>query len=287
MTSQTGDRSDDFLDPLEAAIGQAEGLEATLAHLMNAMKARGLMLSDAPTLAMTSLREKLATTKQGAQKAAGKLQQLQKLVDTSALLTSSLELDRVLEQVMDAVIALTGAQRAYLMLRDKDNAELTIRAARNWDGANIDKAEVNFSRGIVNTALEQKQPILTSNALMDNRFQEMQSVVNLALRSIVCIPFMWHGQIIGVLYADNRIREGTFHVDVIPMLTAFANQAAIAIENARLFEQVKTDLDKAHREVQTLRIQIDRQQAESQIDEIVSSDIFKRLARPDNPSTDQ
>ncbi len=286
MTGQTANNSGDFQESLAAAMRQVEHLEPALTQLLHVMKVRGIMFSDAPALAVQSLRENLATTRQGAQKAAGKLQQLQKLVDVSALLTSSLELDRVLEQVMDAVISLTGAQRAYLMLRDKDDTELTIRAARNWDGANIDKAEATFSRGIVNTALEQKQPILASDALMDNRFQEMQSILDLKLRSIVCIPFMWRGQVIGVLYADNRVREGIFDTDVIPMLAAFANQAAIAIENARLFEQVKTDLDKAQREVQVLRIQIDQQQADSQIDEIVNSDFFKHLARRDNPSTD-
>ena len=286
MTGQTTNDTGDFQESLAEALRQAERLEPTLAQLLRVMKARGLMFSDVPTLTVQSLRENLEKTNQGAQKAAAKLQQLQKLVDISALLTSSLELDRVLEQVMDAVIGLTGAQRAYLMLRDNESAELTIRAARNWDGANIDKAEASFSRSVVNAALEQKQPIRTSNALMDNRFHERQSILDQTMRSIVCIPFMWHGQIIGVLYADNRAREGIFASDVIPMLTAFANQAAIAIENARLFEQVKSDLDKAQREVRVLRIQIDQQQADSQIDEIVNSDLFKQLARRDNPPTD-
>src|SRR5258706_5056873 len=204
MTDHTDDLSGAFLVPLEGAIERAERLEKTLAHLMNVMKTRGLVFSDSPTQDMQTLRDKLGTTRQGAQKAAGKLQQLQKLVDTSALLTSSLELDHVLEQVMDAVIVLTRAQRAYLMLRDTTNGELTIRAARNWDGANIDKAEASFSRGIVNMALEQKQPILTSNALMENRFQDMHSIAANTIRSIVCIPFMWHGDVIGVLYAVNR-----------------------------------------------------------------------------------
>jgi GAF domain-containing protein len=274
---------DEFQEPLDEAIKQAEHLEGVLAHLMSAMKMRGLLFSDTPRAVIQSLRDNLSKTRQGAQKASGKLQQLQKLVDTSSLLTSSLELDRVLEQVMDAVIGLTGAQRAYLMLRDKDSSELTVRAARNWDHANIDKGEASFSRGVVNSALEQKQPILTSNALIDERFQGMESILVHTLRSIVCIPFMWHGQAIGVLYADNRLQTGIFQTDIIPMLTAFANQAAIAIENARLFEQVKKDLDEAHREVQTLRIQIDGQQASSQVDEIVNTDFFRRLLGPEQP----
>jgi GAF domain-containing protein len=174
-----------------------------------------------------------------------------------------------------------------LMLRDATNGELTIRAARNWDRANIGKEYASFSRGIVEMAVEQKQPILTDNAVVDDRFQERASITLHTLRSIVCVPLMLRGEVVGVLYADNRIQEGVFNVDMIPMVTAFANQAAIAIENSRLFEQVKTDLLRAQREVQTLRIQIDKRQADSQIDEITSSDLFKRLARQDDPPTDQ
>jgi len=275
----TDNLSSDFLKPLVDASGKAERLVA-------AIEAPDFVFADATKQDIKALREKLTTTTEGALKATEKLQQLQKLVDTSALLTSSLELDRVLEQVMDAVILLTHAQRAYLMLRDTTTCELSIRAARNWDGANIDMVEASFSRSIVDMALEQKQPILTNNGLMDDRFDQQASIIFHHLRSIVCIPLMWRGEVIGVLYADNRIHEGVFNDDMIPMLTAFANQAAIAIENSKLFEQVKTDLIKAQREVQTLRIQIDQQQVDSQIDEITSSEVFKRLAQRDNPPTD-
>src|SRR5262249_15916960 len=136
-------------------------------------------------------------------------------------------------------------------------------------------------------AVTQKQPILTDNAQVDNRFQERASITMQSMRSIICIPLILRGEAIGVLYADNRVQQGVFNVDMIPMVTAFANQAAIAIENSRLFEQVKMDLLNAQREVQTLRIQIDKQHTDTQIEEITTSDIFKRLAREDDPPTSQ
>jgi GAF domain-containing protein len=280
MSVYKDDLTGDFLQPLDDAIGKAERLTA-------AMKTPGFVFTSAAAQDMETLKEKLATTRQGAKKAVGDLQQLQKLVETSALLTSSLELDRVLEQVMDAVIVLTHAQRAYLMLRDTASGDWSVRAARNWDGANISKDYASFSRGIVDMAVEQKQPILTDNAQVDDRFQQRESITLQSLRSIVCIPLVLRGEAVGVLYADNRIQEGVFNVEMIPMVTAFANQAAIAIENSRLFEQVKMDLMKAQHEVQTLRIQIDKHQADSQIEEITSSDVFRRLARQDDPPTDK
>jgi GAF domain-containing protein len=210
-------------------------------------------------------------------------QQLEKLVETSTLLTSSLDLDQVLNEVMDTIINLSGAQRAYLMLSEPDSDELTVRAARNFGGTDADKEDMTLSRGVINTAFKDGKPILTTNALLDDRFQNWESIVGYALRSILCIPMILRGKSIGVLYIDNRMKEGLFMPETIPMFTAFANQAAIAIENARLYGQVKADLDAAKQEVHTLRIQIDQQQAENQIDEIANSEFFRRLSKPNTP----
>jgi GAF domain-containing protein len=68
-----------------------------------------------------------------------------------------------------------------------------------------------------------------------------------------------------------------FQETLIPLLTAFSNQAAIAIENARLFEKVKADLDKAEREVQILRVQLDRDKLSKQVDDITDTAYFQQL----------
>jgi GAF domain-containing protein len=205
------------------------------------------------------------------------LLQMQALVDTSALITSSLDLDQVLDGVIDTVIKLTGAERAYLMLRDADSGQLSIRAARNWDQQSMSSGEVVFSEGVIQSALEQGTPIVTVNAQDDARFQDRASVMSHGLRSILCIPLVLREDRIGVLYADNRVSLGVFQEESLPLLTAFANQAAIAIENARLFERVKADLDKAEREVQVLRLQIDRDKLSRQVSEITESEYFQQL----------
>jgi GAF domain-containing protein len=206
------------------------------------------------------------------------LEQQKELVRTVALITSSLELDQVLAEVMDTIIHLTGAERAYLMLRERNSDELTIRAARNWDRETISDDEAGFSRSIVNNVLDQMQPIVATNAQGDARFQQMKSVVQHGLRSILCIPLSMRGEVVGVLYADNRIEQGIFSADNIPLLTAFGAQAAIAIENARLFERVKDDLREARRELQHLKIQIDQQKVSEQVSEITESEYFERLS---------
>jgi adenylate cyclase len=286
MLTQLGDTSGDLLETLEQATEHTKQLDGKLTQLTQMLKARGLLFSDELLTLVHILRETLRIAYRSARQAERKVDQMQKLVDTSAVLTSSLELDRVLEHVVDTVVKLTGAERVYLMLRDEASGELKIRAARNWDKADLDKEEMSFSRGIVHNAIEKGEPVLTTNAQMDERFQELESVVSKALRSIACVPFALRGKAIGALYADHRIKAGMFGADIIPALTAFANQAAIAIENARLFEQVRADLDDAQDQLQSLRIQLDRQQSSTQIDEIVDSEFFKRLARRDDLPSD-
>lgn len=277
MTDQTDQNTDTFLKIIAEAASKADSLDTALEQIIRGLKKYGVKLPVDHKSIMEGLRSNLKETEKNAQQVTGKLHQFQKLVHTSALITSSLELDRVLEEVMDTIIDLTGAERAYLMLWETDENQLKIRAARNWDGANLDKEEVSFSRGIMNTAYETGKPVLTTNAQMDNRFSAMESVFVNTLRSIVCVPLVLRGKSIGVLYIDNRMKDAVFNQDHLPMLITFASQAAIAIENARLFEKVKADLDEAHHQVQELVIQIDRQKVDNQLKEIVDSELFKKL----------
>jgi adenylate cyclase len=82
------------------------------------------------------------------------------------------------------------------------------------------------------------EPILTTNAQADPRFSAQASVVSYSLRSILCVPLKVKDKVTGVIYADNRIKAGLFTERDRDLLAAFADQAAMAIENARLFESV-------------------------------------------------
>lgn len=277
MTNQPEESQESLLQVIAEATSQTDSLDTALDQIVRGLKKYGVKLPVDHRTIIEGLRSNLKATEKNAHQVTGKLQQFQKLVHTSALITSSLELDRVLEEVMDTIIDLTGAERAYLMLWEKDENQLKIRAARNWDGANLNTDEVSFSRGVMNTAYETGQPVITTNAQMDSRFAGLESVMVNTLRSIVCVPLVLRGQSVGVLYIDNRMKDSVFSKDHLPMLTTFASQAAIAIENARLFEKVKADLDEAQHQVQELVIQIDRQKLDNQLNEIVESDLFKKL----------
>jgi PAS domain S-box-containing protein len=165
------------------------------------------------------------------------------LADVGQVINSSLELDEVLRIVMDNIVRLTKAERGFLMLRD-ENGEMVIRMGRNWEMTSIESTEKNVSRTVVQRVIETGEAILTTNAQEDQRFIGQESIVAFNLRSILCVPLKVKNELIGVIYADNRIRTGIFAESERDLLAAFANQAAVAIENARLFSSLKNTLEE-------------------------------------------
>jgi len=150
-------------------------------------------------------------------------------------LNSSLNLTETLNSVMNSLIQLTEAERGCLMLRN-DDGNLETRATGHSNRADENDMDMQLSHTVVQKTIETKQPILTTNAQLDSRFDKQASVVGYRLRSIVCVPLCVRDKVIGALYLDNRLKDGAFSESDIPTLIAFANQAAAAIENAHLFE---------------------------------------------------
>ena len=166
---------------------------------------------------------------------------LMALATTAQAVNSSLELDEVLQLVMDTIVRLTEAERGFLMLRDMEGNMVT-HVARNWEQESINPNEFAISRTIIQRVIDSGIPVLTTNAQEDPRFGGQESIVAYNLRSILCVPLKAKTEMIGVIYADNRIRSGIFKEAEKDLLTIFANQAAIAIENARLFASVRHTL---------------------------------------------
>src|SRR5687767_6417213 len=127
------------------------------------------------------------------------------LYGVSKVLGSSLQLDEVLNQVMDAIIDLTGAERGFLMLFDEKNA-LEVMAARNMARETLDEEEFEISRTVIQLVADTGEQVVTTNASTDPRFSGKVSVVTHQLRSIQCVPLRVRGEIMGVIYVDNRIR---------------------------------------------------------------------------------
>jgi PAS domain S-box-containing protein len=163
------------------------------------------------------------------------------LAEIGQVINSSLDLSEVLRIVMDTIIRLTRAERGFLMLKD-ERGVLAIRIARNWEQESINPSEFAISKTVIHRVIAEGQTVLTTNAQEDPRFGGQDSIVAYNLRSILCVPLKVKEELIGVIYTDNRIRSGIFTVNDRDLLAAFANQAAVAIENAQLFESVRRTL---------------------------------------------
>jgi signal transduction histidine kinase len=180
------------------------------------------------------------------------------LYEVSRAIGSSLHLDEVLQQVMDSVIQLTGAERGFLLLFDEQSSERAVQVGRNYEGKSLSPQDIQVSRTVIKEVLQTGEGVVTTNALADDRFRAQESVVAYALRSVLCVPLRSRGRVIGVVYVDNRIRTALFDHRDREMLEAFAGQAAVAIENARLYTQTDSALALRVQELETLQ-QIDRQ----------------------------
>jgi len=177
---------------------------------------------------------------------------LKTLVEVGHVINSSLGLDRVLEQVMDSLIALVQAERGFLVLRD-ENGEPRVRIARGIAHVDLDAEAFAYSRTIVQRVMSSGEPVLTTNAQEDPRFGMQASIVSLQLRSILCVPMKLKDEMIGVMFVDNRAHIGLFKESDLELLSAFADQAAMAIDNARLFDglqEANADLEAANAELE-------------------------------------
>jgi phosphoserine phosphatase RsbU/P len=164
---------------------------------------------------------------------------------------SSLDLDQVLNLVIDEVIAATRAERGFLMLSDEEG-KLVFQAARGLDQHTINQPEAQVSQSVIQRVAQDGKALLTSNAQDENWLSDRQSVIFLGLRSVLCVPLQIKGANRGVIYVDNRVQSGIFSNDDLELLTAIAASAAIAIENARLF-QVAVEKGRLERELQLAR----------------------------------
>jgi len=188
------------------------------------------------------------------------LEQQQLLLSLVQTLNSTLVLSQVLEQVLDAVMRITGAERGFLLLADSSPdaarfpavAGLRLRAARGRADPASDGRGISTS--VVRRALESGETVATGNALADPQLGAATSVIALDLRTIVCIPLRspraeadrsgGFPRALGALYVDNQESSAPFSADSLRTAEALARHAALAIENAQLFEREQRTIEE-------------------------------------------
>ena len=150
-------------------------------------------------------------------------------------LSSSLEVDVVLRKVMDRVISLMKASRGFIVLVD---ATGTMSVQTSGGDADPEKAkEFLGSRTVIEQVVTSGQAVVSTDASLDERFKGQQSVILQNLRSIIAVPLVTKGNVIGAVYVDNPFRAAIFEERDKEFLQAIADLAAIAIDNARQYER--------------------------------------------------
>ena len=182
------------------------------------------------------------------------VEQQQLLLSLVQTLNSSLVLSQVLEQVLDAVLRITRADRGFLLLAEESAddelyepvAGLRLRVARRRGEPLSLTESQGISRSVVRRALETGQVVATGNAVADPTLGMAQSVILMDLRTIVCLPLCspraeqggaLGSAVLGALYVDNQETSAPFSAESLKTAEALARHAALAIENARLFER--------------------------------------------------
>ena len=179
---------------------------------------------------------------------------LRRLLALSRRLNSEPNVERILDEVIDTAIELTAAERGFLLLRQ--HGELAPVVSRNFAAADLETGSnaeaLSVSRSIAERAAQTGEPVMTVDAGVDERFGAAASVAALRLRSVLAVPLRQRGAVTGCIYVDHRFRGGAFDDAAASVLGELAEIAAIAIENARLND----DLRRSTREVDELNARL-------------------------------
>ena len=177
---------------------------------------------------------------------------LETLYEIARTLNSTLDFDEVLCEVMDRVIQVVKAERGFLMLINPVDGDLQFTIARDKEAHTIpaNSFDYNMSRGIVMRVLKTETPVIADDAQTDDMLRGHESIMAYKIRSVMCAPLIVRDNCIGAVYVDSRINTNLFGPKHRDLLLTFCNQAAIAIDNARLFADLNEAIEQVRQDKQ-------------------------------------
>jgi len=183
----------------------------------------------------------------------GNLAKLKSVLEVARSLQTGFSLEDVLRAVVDAALTITGAERGFLLLRDGD--ELEVKVARNRSGGTLDEDDLRIPRRVIRRALDSRRELLSMN-FDPHAVEAEQSVADLELRSVVCVPLVRvstaapeatslvsaGSETVGLLYMDSRLSATDLAGGNRELLQTLAIEASTVLENARLLEEERAKL---------------------------------------------
>ncbi|MEE8106235.1 MAG: sigma 54-interacting transcriptional regulator [Planctomycetota bacterium] len=187
-------------------------------------------------------------------------ERLRHLVSWIRRLTNERDHSKLLSLMLESVVELTGAERGFLLLREKSGTR--IAAEHNFDGEALRKPTYRVARAVAERVAGSGRAIVSMNGAEDPQLKALGDTGVFHLRSVVGVPIRAGRRILGALYLDNRFERGVFRPDDLPFLMSFADQAAVALENARLHEEATSARAEIEDLNGILRGRVEQQEAE-------------------------
>lgn len=196
------------------------------------------------TTEIQQLRTSVDTLEERARDDAGELNR--RLAESDALrqvaaaISSVMEVQLLLEMIMEKSKEVMDAEARSLMLLDEETQELVFNVATGEKGAALREIRLPLGRGIAGWVAQNKEPLLVPDAYEDPRFnRDADKMSGFHTRSILCVPLMMQDRLLGVVQVLNPSGKDSFEENDRGTFTSFADHASIAIENARLYEELK------------------------------------------------
>lgn len=172
---------------------------------------------------------------------------LELIIEVSKVINSTLNLDPLLHNIIQIATKLTATEASSILLLDKKTGELHFEAATGIKGQEVKPIVVPLDKSIAGWVVKEGEPLLIPDVRKDPRhYHQVDDKTQFSTRSILGVPLRVKDKVIGVLEVLNKIDDQEFTQDDVETLTILAAQAAIAIENARLFQQSDLLSEVAH-----------------------------------------
>lgn len=169
-------------------------------------------------------------------------ERLYKVLDVNAFISSSLDLEFVLDTIMEKAREVTEAEASSLMLLDYETDELYFHTVKGESDEALKNVRLKLGEGISGWAAREKKPVLVEDCYKDERFSRKgDSVSRFVTRSMMCVPLVFQEKVLGTIQVLNRQDGGFFNHGDLKILQTLAVQAGIAIQNARLHERATRD----------------------------------------------
>ncbi len=161
------------------------------------------------------------------------------LYQAALTISSSLELDQVLQSVVTSITEAMQVKACGLRLLDPNTGQLRLSAVYGLSGGYLAKGPVDIVHSAIDSEALRGSPVFIADARIDPRFQYQGAAKEEGIVSVLCVPLEVHGEAIGVMRVYTN-EPTTFHEDDIQFLSVLASLAALAIDNARLYESIRS-----------------------------------------------